>query len=67
MRKQNNLKEVRTQKGLTQRAIANAAGTSERVYQDYEYGRRTPNVYMAIRIAKALGTDVTQLFPLSSD
>lgn len=67
MKQQNNLKEVRTQKGLTQRVVANAAGISERVYQDYEYGKRTPSVYVAIRMAKALGTGVTQLFPLSSD
>lgn len=33
---QNNLREVRTQKGMTQVAVANAAGTSERCYQAYE-------------------------------
>jgi transcriptional regulator with XRE-family HTH domain len=50
----NRLKDTRVKAGLTQKQVIAQAGVSYRAYQDYEYGKRTPSVYTAIRIAKAL-------------
>lgn len=51
------LKSQRVAKGLTQRDIALKIGINENAYQRYEYGTRVPNVFLAMRIAKALGVD----------
>ncbi len=51
----------------TQVQVADKANISERVYQKYEAGECIPNIYTAIRIAKALNTKVEKIFPLSSD
>ena len=51
----------------TQVQIAKASGMCDRQYQEYEYGKRTPSVKTAIRIAEALGKDtgdMKELFPL---
>lgn len=58
-----NLKSARERIGKTQACIASEVGVSELSYQLYEYGKRTPNVRTAIRIANALGvTDLRELF-----
>ena len=49
------LKKLRTDKRMTQAEIANRAGITEVTYQLYEYGKRTPNIRTAIRIADVLG------------
>lgn len=49
------LKKMRTAKGLTQIDVSRKAGISEAAYQLYEYGKRAPNIRTAIRIADALG------------
>lgn len=57
------MKELRTQKGITQRDMARMVGISESVYQLYEYGKREPKARTAIRIADALGIqDVRSLW-----
>ena len=58
---------ARKSRGLTQVRIAHKANISENAYQNYEAGRRVPNVYTAQRIAKALKTKVEMIFPLSDD
>lgn len=60
----NKLKKQREKIGLTQKQVANKAGISENGYQNYEAGKRTPNVYTAQLIAQALQTTVEELFPL---
>ncbi len=62
---QNNLKSVRVKMGLTQVQIANKAHLSERGYQYIEAGKRIPNVYLAIKIAKTLGVTVEDIFCLA--
>lgn len=61
----NNLKVTREKMGFTQVQVAEKAQLSERGYQYIEAGKRIPNVQIAIRIAKALGNAVEELFPLS--
>lgn len=61
------LKNTRKKQGLTQVQVAEKANVTENAYQNYEAGKRTPNVYVGQRIAKALNTKVEKIFPLSSD
>lgn len=63
---ENNLKAIRKKRGFTQVQVADKAQLTERGYQYIESARRTPNVYLAIKIAKALNTTVEELFPLSN-
>lgn len=48
--------------GKTQAQVAKEANIGERLYQDYEYNKRTPSVTTAIRIARVLGSTVEELF-----
>ena len=57
-----NLQAAREKSGKTQAQIAREAGVSEQMYQRYEYGQNEPGVRTAIRIAKALGNSVEELF-----
>lgn len=61
------LKNTRKKQGLTQVQVAEKANVTENAYQNYEAGKRTPNVYVGQRIAKALNTKVEKIFPLSFD
>ncbi|MFG6378563.1 MAG: helix-turn-helix domain-containing protein [Lachnospiraceae bacterium] len=63
----NNLKTIRLEKGFTQVQVANKAHLSERGYQYIETGKRSPNVYLALEIAKALNVTVEELFPQQSE
>ena len=56
------LKELRRNKGMTQLEVANQVGITDVGYLNYEQGKREPKVRTAIRIAKALGTDVETLW-----
>lgn len=58
------LKIQRKSMNLTQAQVAKKVNISERTYQNYETGRRTPNLYTAQLIAKVLNSTVEKLFPL---
>ena len=58
------VKKIRTQKGVLQKDIAFKAGVSVRALQNYESGKRKPSIDIVIRLAKALGVEVTDLFPM---
>lgn len=55
------LKELRLQKGLTQKQAAEAIGIAESAYQRYEHDT-IPLAPMACKIAKALGTTVEEIY-----
>lgn len=57
------LRQARKKAGLTQSQVAKKAKIAERVYQYYEAGERVPNVYTAIRIAKAVNSTAEKIFP----
>ena len=59
---QSKLAEARIKTGFTQVKVADTAKVSIRAYQRYESGKRTPDADVAVRIAKALGTNVEALF-----
>ena len=56
------LRAAREQSGKTQAQVAKETGISDLAYQRYEYGKRTPSVTTAIRIARALDSTVEELF-----
>ena len=56
------LRAAREQSGKTQAQVAKEAKISEAQYQNIEYGKNTPSVTTAIRIAGALGSTVEALF-----
>lgn len=47
-----NLKELRTQMGLSQKAVADGVGCSPTVYSRYETGERQPSIEMLISLSK---------------
>jgi len=62
------LLEYRKRLGMSQRDVARKAGCSEEYICWLETRRRTlPNVYVAQRIARAVGATVEELFPLEEE
>jgi len=55
------LREMRTERGSTQRAIATEAGISLAHYCAIEAGRSNPTWGAMRRVAAALGTDIGEL------
>lgn len=53
------LLRLRMEAGLTQQQLAEKAGMNVRQYNDYENGRVTPRTAQKVRIADALGFDVS--------
>lgn len=58
----NQIRAYREYKGVSQRRLAGKVGCSSSTISEIEMGKRTPNVYLAMRIAKALGTSVDDLW-----
>jgi putative transcriptional regulator len=58
----NNLKEVRTANTLSQEALAESVGVTRQTIISIEKGVYQPSVGLAIKLAKALKTNVEQLF-----
>lgn len=52
------LKEVRKEKGFTQKELGNIVGVSEVMIGQYERGVRTPKVEMRKKLANALGVSL---------
>lgn len=53
-----NLKKLRTQRGLSQKAVADGVGCSPTVYSRYENGERQPSIEMLISLSKFFGVSV---------
>jgi putative molybdopterin biosynthesis protein len=56
------LESMRRARGLSQRALADASGITRQAVGSIESGRMKPGVDIALRIARALGTTVEDLF-----
>jgi len=56
------LERVRTARGLSQRALAQAAGVTRQAVSAIENGRVQPSVGIALALARVLGTTVEELF-----
>ncbi|MEM2914194.1 MAG: helix-turn-helix transcriptional regulator [Candidatus Bathyarchaeia archaeon] len=59
---ENRLREIRIRKGLRQADLARMIGVFQSEISEIETGKRKPSVYLAKRIAKALGVSLDDLF-----
>ena len=55
------LRELRTAAGLTQRELAKRSGTSSAAISNFEAGNNAPTLGTLVRLAEALGCDLTEL------
>jgi transcriptional regulator with XRE-family HTH domain len=60
------LKQLREAGGMTQAALAKAAGVSLRTYQTWEQGVRTPLIDAAAKVAQALNVSLDELAGIDS-
>lgn len=58
----NHVREYREYKGVSLRWLARKVGCGTSTLCDVERGKSIPNVRLAIRIARALGTTVEELW-----
>jgi putative transcriptional regulator len=56
------VKYYRTFEGLSQRELALLSGTAASTICEIESGKRIPNVLLAVKIARALGVPVEDLW-----
>ncbi|ARV60568.1 XRE family transcriptional regulator [Nostocales cyanobacterium HT-58-2] len=63
----NNLKSIRTRLGMSQQDLANIAGVTRQTISGVESGQYAPSVAVSLRLAKALGCKVENLFWFEED
>jgi putative transcriptional regulator len=60
------MKVERARRDLTQAALAELAGVTRKSINAIEMGHMVPSVVLALKLAKALGVGVEQLFSIES-
>jgi putative transcriptional regulator len=60
----NRLHELRAERGLTQAALAELVGVSRKTINTVENGVFVPSTVLALKLAKALGRPVEDIFSL---
>ncbi|WP_428985369.1 helix-turn-helix domain-containing protein [Sphingobacterium oryzagri] len=60
-----NIKHLRSRKGLSQKSLADALGITRARYSKYEYGLAEPPIELLLRMSAYFGVSVDDL--LSSD
>jgi len=63
----NRLLDLRTEQGLTQAALAELVGVSRKTINTVENGIFIPSTLLALKLARALGRPVEDLFSLEPD
>ena len=63
----NRLRQLRSDKDLTQADLAKLAGVSRKTINTVENGVFVPSVQLALVLSQVLGTSVEELFYLVSD
>jgi putative transcriptional regulator len=58
----NRIREIRKQRGLRQVDLARIVGVFQSEISEIECGKRKPSIYLAKKIAKALGVSLDDLF-----
>lgn len=58
----NSIRELRTERGLTQADLADAVGVTRQTVIAIEQGKYSPSLEMAFQLARALGTTLTDVF-----
>lgn len=59
---QNDIRELRVERGLSQAALAAEMGVSRQTINAIETGRYSPSLPLAIRLARFLGKTVEEIF-----
>jgi putative transcriptional regulator len=63
----NRLRELRGERDLTQAALAEAVGVSRKTINTVENGVFVPSTILALKLARALGCRVEDIFSLEGD
>ncbi|NHA69670.1 helix-turn-helix transcriptional regulator [Phycicoccus flavus] len=63
----NEIRRLRTERGLSQAALGDALGVSRQTVNSLEGGRYDPSLPLAITLARYFGTTVEELFHLPDD
>lgn len=61
------LKDIRAELGLTQAQLAEAVGVTRKTINTVENGVFVPSTLLALKIARAVGRRVEEIFAISSD
>ena len=61
----NRLKEQRTTRNLTQQELSITSKVGRQTISDIENGKHMPSVFVALRLAKAIGVSVEDIFYLT--
>ena len=61
------IRDARLRTGLTQRALATRASTSQSTIAAYENGRKTPNLDTLLRLLRAAGLDLRMRLAAADD
>ena len=64
---ENPVRARRRDQRITQAELAAAVGVSRQTVVSVEKGDYAPSVYLALKVARALGSTVEELFPLKED
>lgn len=62
-----NLREVRKQKGLTQKELAKLSGVSVAYISMLELQKRSPTIFVLVNLAKVLNVKVGDLVAVTED
>ena len=63
----NRLREARAERGWTQAELAERVGVTRKTINTVENGVFVPSTLLALKIARALGRPVEQIFSISGD
>lgn len=61
----NRLRELRTERDLTQAALAEKVGVSRKTINTVENGVFIPSTVLALKLARALGRPVEEIFSIA--
>lgn len=61
------IRELRTQKGLSQRQLGEATGVTQGAIGHIENGNKEPSLQLAVLLADALGTTVNDLVSIAAE
>lgn len=60
----NNLQKIRWEKNLSQKTLSQKSNVPQSVISSVENGLTVPNLITALRLAKALGVSIEDIFSL---
>ena len=63
---QSRVKELRTERGLSQQALAGAVGVSRQTINAIETGRYDPSLALAVHLARHFGSTVEEVFDVDA-